>query len=60
MKKFLRLVLNGHQSTLDEIHDILNEKTTMQRLFADGSLKISEWLFLQLYEWLFPSEVEYL
>ena len=50
MKKFLRLVLNGHQSTLDEIHDLLNEKTTMQRPFADGSLKISEWLFLQLYE----------
>lgn len=27
-KKFLRLVLNEHQSTLDEMLDTLNEKTT--------------------------------
>ena len=31
MKKFLRLVLNDHQSTLDEMLDTLNEKTIHQQ-----------------------------
>ena len=31
MKKFLRLVLNDHQSTLDEMLDTLNENTIHQQ-----------------------------
>ena len=31
MKKFVRLVLNDHQSTLDEMLDTLNEKTIHQQ-----------------------------
>ena len=29
-EKFLRSVLNGHQSTLDEMYEVLNEKTIQQ------------------------------
>ena len=40
-EKFLRLLLNDHQSTLDEMLDTLNEKTIHQQCtdqFAERSI----------------------
>ena len=43
-EKSLRLVLNGHQSTLDEILDTLNEKTTHQQCIGRLLTKVYKFM----------------
>ena len=57
-EKSLRLVLNDHQSTLDEVLDTLNEKTVHQQYI--NSLMTEEYKFLNGYSPDIMNEVFYL